>query len=286
LATVENHSVVFEIGSISKVFTSTLLASTVVQEELKLDDNINDHLEFPIKNEVQLQFLTLANHTSGLPRLPSNLNLFLVDQSNPYKDYKEPQLIKYLTEQLQLAEPKYDYSNLGAGLLGYMLTKIHAQSYESLLQEFIAVKYNMNSTTTNRDLIASKLVAGRNEVGKEVSNWDFAVLKGAGGIFSNVEDLSKFAKAQFDPAHNELALTQQKTITVNEKMSLGLGWHIVKSKSGNLHWHNGGTGGYTSSMAIDLINKTGVIILSNVSAFSSKMGNIDKLCFELIETLN
>ena len=69
-------------------------------------------------------------------------------------------------------------------------------------------------------------------------------------------------------------------------MSTGLGWHIIKSKSGTiLNWHNGGTGGYSSSMAIDTKSKNGIIILSNVSAFNQNMGNIDKLCFELIETL-
>lgn len=104
---------------------------------------------------------------------------------------------------------------------------------------------------------------------------------------SNTEDLSKFALAQFDKNNTKLILTQKPTFKVNENMSVGLGWHILKTENeGELIWHNGGTGGYTSSMALDIDKQNGVIILSNVSAYHKKMTNIDKLCFELIETLN
>mgnify|MGYP000138509557 FL=1 len=69
-------------------------------------------------------------------------------------------------------------------------------------------------------------------------------------------------------------------------MGIGLGWHIIKTSSGNdVNWHNGGTGGYSSSMIVDVENKNGIIILSNVSTFNPKMENIDALCFELIKTL-
>ena len=113
------------------------------------------------------------------------------------------------------------------------------------------------------------------------------VLAGAGAILSTVEDLSKFALAQFDKENNELILTQEPTFKVNDNMQIGLGWHILKGETGReLIWHNGGTGGYTSSMGLDIENKNGIIILSNVSAFNEKMGNIDQLLFELIETLD
>ncbi|MEM9858974.1 MAG: serine hydrolase domain-containing protein [Bacteroidota bacterium] len=285
LKTQENRKKIFEIGSITKVFTSTLLADLVVKNELSLEEPINNHLTVEFKDSTKISFIKLANHTSGLPRLPSNLNLFFVDQSNPYKNYKEPELKEYLSQNMELNDNEYSYSNLGAGLLGYVLTQRTSESYESLLQKRILKKYNMVNTTTDRSLVLDQLVKGRNEVGHEVSNWDLGVLVGAGGILSNVQDLSNFATAQFDSTHHALQLTQKITYSKN-KMRLGLGWHIIRTKSTNdLHWHNGGTGGYTSSMALNINQKTGVIILSNVSAFSSKMGNIDKLCFKLIDTL-
>lgn len=287
---IENYKSTFEIGSITKVFTSTLLSNFVNDQKLKLDDNIQDYLDFKINSENKITFKQLANHTSGLPRLPSNLNLLFVEKDNPYKDYDQEKLINYLTGEVELNKEsgiKYEYSNLGAGLLGFELVTISKLSYESLLQKKIFTKYEMVNSTSRRENIQTKLVKGLKPNGETTSNWDFDVLAGGGAIFSTIEDLSKFALAQFDNTNKELALTHKPTFKVNDNMSIGLGWHILKRKNGSeLIWHNGGTGGYTSSMALDLENTNGIIILSNVSAFNKKRRNIDKLCFELIKTLD
>lgn len=287
LSTIDNQKSIFEIGSISKVFTSTLLANFVIEGKVKLNDNINDYLKAPIKNSSKISFIDLANHTSGLPRLPSNLDLTHVDPKNPYKEYKEKELEDYLTNQLELSNKgKYQYSNLGAGILGYTLSKIENDTYEILLQYKIFSKYGMQNSTTDITTIKGNLVKGLNNEGIEVPNWDLAILAGAGAIFSTIEDLSQFAISQFDYSNKELKLTKEKTFELNENMDIGLGWHILKNKSDNLwYWHNGGTGGYSSSMVIDVKTKNGIIILSNVSAFNPNMGNIDKLCFELMKTI-
>ncbi|MCC1485546.1 serine hydrolase domain-containing protein [Winogradskyella immobilis] len=287
ISTIENQKSVFEIGSISKVFTSTLLADFVIEGKVKLNENIGNYLKTSIKNNIEISFVDLANHTSGLPRLPINLDLTKVDLKNPYKEYKEKELKEYLSKHLELSNKgKNQYSNLGAGLLAYILSKISDDKYENLLQNNIFSKYDMQNSTTDITKIKGKLVTGLNNEGKEVPNWDFAVLAGAGGILSTIEDLSYFAISQFDYSNNELKLTREKTFEINENMDIGLGWHIIKSQSENhWYWHNGGTGGYSSSMVIDEKSKNGIIILSNVSAFNPNMGNIDKLCFELMKTL-
>ncbi|MEA3451484.1 MAG: serine hydrolase domain-containing protein, partial [Bacteroidota bacterium] len=289
ISTFENHKSIFEIGSITKVFTSTLLSSFVINNKIKLNDNINDYLNFSLNNEAKISFKKLSNHTSGLPQLPTNLDLQTINPQNPYKEYNEKDLEEYLSDFLELPQnttEKYEYSNLGAGLLGYTLSKIENISYDSLLKTIIFSKYNMKNTTTNFNEIKEVLVKGLDNEGNEVSNWEFSVLVGAGGILSNVEDLSKFAVAQFDKSNKELELTRQKTFDINDDMSIGLAWHIIKSKSGNIWtWHNGGTGGYSSSMVIDTKTKNGIIILSNVSAFNPNMAKIDKLCFELMKTI-
>ena len=156
---------------------------------------------------------------------------------------------------------------------------------EGIMLPVINLSINYKKSAFYDDLIKvkTKLVKGLKPNGKTTSNWDFDVLAGGGAIFSTVEDLSKFALAQFDNSNNELALTQKPTFKVNDNMSIGLGWHILKRKNGGeLIWHSGGTGGYTSSMALDLENKNGIMILSNVSAFNKNMGNIDQLCLSLI----
>ncbi len=288
LEKIENSQSVFEIGSITKVFTSTLLAKLVVNGELNIDDPVNNYLDLEINNDASFTFRQLANHTSGLPRIPPGLYWSAItNASNPYENYDEKKLEKYLTTKLELKKTpgtNHQYSNLGAGLLGYTLTKIKEQSYEQLLQDFIFQPLRMNHSTTDRSKIADKLVKGLKKNGKPASNWDLAALQGAGAILSTVEDLTRFVKANLNPPDSAFVLQQQKTFTVNDNMDIALGWHLLNRPSGRtFHWHNGGTGGYRSSMAIDLDQNKGVILLSNITASHKMAGKIDEMCIKLLE---
>ena len=282
ILTVSNRHRVFEIGSISKVFTATLLADLVLQNKLMLEHQVNTYLSIPFKDSLSFTFQQLANHTAGLPRMPSNFNILKADLQNPYKNYGEEQLEAYLATEMKIEDQgEFAYSNLGAGLLGFTLAKISEMTYEDLLQSRIFSRYQMTSSTTNRSLISDALVGGLNRKGKVTSNWDLNVLVAAGGILSSVSDLSNFATAQFDASNEVLALTRDPTYIgyhLNGAITgVGLGWMIKESAGRQWHWHNGGTGGYTSFMQIDVQNRNGVIILSNVSAFNSKRVNIDSL---------
>lgn len=282
IKSIENQTKVFEIGSITKVFTSTVLTSLVGEGKIKLADDINSYYPFPFKDNVKLNFKELANHTSGLPRLPENMDLS--DEINPYKNYRKTQIEDYLKNFLKLDNPKtYSYSNLGAGLLGYTLGLSQKTSFEELLQKKIFDKYKMKNSFVSSQNLNDKLAKGQNPNGEITSNWDWDALLGAGGVLSTTEDLVKFAEAQFNPENKELVLARTQTFDINKNMKIGLGWHLLKSKNGkDLVWHNGGTGGYSSAMALNTDRITAVIILSNLSAFHLKMRNIDELCFELI----
>ena len=280
----DNQGKVFEAGSITKVFTSTVLASLVQEGTIGLNDSINPYYPFPFKEHRNITFLTLANHTSGLPRLPGNLDLS--EASNPYQHYTEKELEAYLKTIMTFEnEPSetYSYSNLGAGLLGYTLGLTQGTSFEELLQKRVFDRYGMTASFTRSSDAGERLVKGLNAHGDTTSNWDFDVLAGGGCVLSTTADLARFAMAQFNPENRELALTRVPTFAVHDTMKIGLGWHILQSETGQeLIWHNGGTGGYSSSMAINMAEKVAVIILSNVSAFYPASGNIDRLCFALI----
>lgn len=279
---IENQNKIFEIGSITKVFTSTVLASLIENNKLKRSDYINSYYPFPFKDRVTISFESLANHTSGLPRLPQNFDLS--NLADPYKKYNKSDLDQYLKNLLQLdhkALPTYSYSNLGAGLLGYTLGVSQKTTFQDLLQKNVFDKYKMKNSFTNSETLGNRLVKGLNKNGETVFNWNFDVLFGAGGILSTTEDLAKFALAQFNPNNKELTLTRKPTFTVNDKMKIGLGWHILQSENNKtLVWHNGGTGGYSSSIAINIEDKEAVIILSNISEANTL---VDGLCFELLK---
>ncbi|MDF0708654.1 serine hydrolase domain-containing protein [Flagellimonas okinawensis] len=286
--TVQNQQNAFEIGSITKVFTSTLLADFVLENKVELEDPINPFYDVEFKNGQEITFKTLANHTSGLPRMPSNLD-FDISNLDPFSSYDVDQLEYYLSNEMDLSfdeDGTYEYSNVGAGLLGHTLSKIGKQPLNQLFQERIFLKYNMPNSTIGSENVSVFLVQGQSPEGKPVQNWNLASLSGAGDLISTVEDLSEFALAQFENDNKTLALTRTVTHTMSETSSIGLGWHMRKGPSGeNWIWHNGGTGGYTSCMVMDTDNKNGVIILSNVSALGDPMIHIDELCFELMGAL-
>ncbi|MDO6439562.1 serine hydrolase domain-containing protein [Cyclobacterium sp. 1_MG-2023] len=283
----QNKDKVFEIGSITKVFTGTLLANYLVEGEVNLEDQIDKYLGYSLKEDVKITLKQLATHSSGLPRVPASLEALSLE--NPYKDFGEEELKTYLTHDLRMKHKPgevSDYSNLGVGLLGYVLSNKAQMTYEEMLQKEIFSKYGMNASTTIRSKVEDKLVIGLNDKGEEVSNWDMSVLMGAGGILSSVKDMSKFALAQFDSLNRELVLSRTAFFEVTENYSMALGWSVIQTESGAVwNWHNGGTGGYTSSMIIDVKAKNGVIILSNISALGELTNTITSLAPALMDDI-
>ncbi len=291
---VENRDSIFEIGSLSKVFTSVLLSSFVNSGIVKTTDELKSFFSFPLKesslNGKEITLENLANHTSGLPRVdPSMFSALGIDMNNPYKVYDEKALDDYLQHKMKLDTvpgTKFSYSNLGGGLLGFVLCKKANKTYEELVQEYIFRPLGMKNSTTNLALVKGRLVKGRNMDGDTAESWTFTdATAGAGAIRSDAEDLVKFMQANFTE-NKVYDLPRQKTFTDKPGMDIGLGW-IIKTTAGkdDIYWHNGGTGGYRTCLAMDVKKKSGIIILSNVSSFHSQNANIDKLCFALLRSL-
>ena len=145
-----NGDTIFEIGSVTKVFTSLLLADMVQRGEVALADPVAKCLppvaKMPERNRRSIALVDLATHTSGLPRLPTNMSP--KDPNNPYADYSVEQLYRFLS-RYQLSRDigsQYEYSNLGGGLLGYVLALRAGMTYEALVESRICKPLEMNST--------------------------------------------------------------------------------------------------------------------------------------------
>ncbi|AFU68215.1 beta-lactamase-like protein, transpeptidase superfamily [Psychroflexus torquis ATCC 700755] len=281
----DNSASLFQIGSVTKVFTSTLLASLVLDKTLKLTDSLQQFFRFPLAN-TSITLERLSNHTSGLPRLPSNLNLALADPKNPYLTYTEADLEFYLTSEMEVpntTKPIYQYSNLGAGILANALENATDKTFDNLLSEKIFQPLGMKNSTLDSNLVESNLVQGLDQDGNPTPVWDMGVLAGAGGVLSSTADLSKFVKAHFEDTETAFSLTTLSTFLVNANLRIGLGWHILQDERGhNLYWHNGGTGGYSASVFVIPEIQKAVIVLTNVSAFHPKASRIDELGFKLL----
>ncbi len=281
---VENSNRVFQIGSISKVFTSTLLADLVNEEKLKLTDPTYKYLKVKKSKIKEIQLQQLANHTAGFPNMPNNLNLW--SGVNPEKNYSKENLIEYLNKHF-IPESKpgtaFAYSNVAVGILANVLSEAAKMDFEELLQTKIFSKYGMNKSSSRCDKLGDQ-VTGLDAIGNVMPCYDLNALVGAGGISSTVQDLTKFVKAQFDPSNKELALTRKLTHESNNT-SIGLGWFIDSDSLKTTYMHNGAVGGFRSCMVFDTENNYGVVVLSHIGVNNPNAREIDRLCFGLLSML-
>lgn len=264
---------VFEIGSVTKVFTALALANAVTRREVSLDDPVAKLLpgvRVPARGRA-ITLQDLATHTSGLPRLPSNMAP--KDPSNPYVDYTVDQLHAFLASH-QLSRDvgvQYEYSNLGGGLLGHALASRAGVTYEALIDARIVKPLGMRSTRiTVTDEMRARLAVGHSPSGETVSNWDLPTLAGAGALRSTANDLLTFISAAMN-SEGPLASSFARLPTVRRQtgapnLDIALGWHVLRLHGRDLLWHNGGTGGYRSFVGFDPIERVGVVVLSNTGA--------------------
>ena len=285
ISTIDNSTSIFQIGSVTKVFTSTLLAQLILEKQLKLTDSLQNFFEFPL-NEKGITLERLSNHTSGLPRLPSNINLTAVDLRNPYQSYTEADLFYYLESEMEISQgsqPMYQYSNIGAAVLAKALENATDKSFSLLLTEEIFQPLGMLQSSLEEEVPYSQLVQGLDANGKPTPPWDMNQFEGAGEILSTTQDMSTFIKTHFTDLENAYSITTLPTFRVNANLRIGLGWHILNSEDGNdLFWHNGATSGYSASVFMIPETQKGIIILTNVSAFHPKASTIDELGFKLL----
>jgi len=273
---VENRAAVFQIGSITKVFTATLLAQEVVNGRLSLDDpaagQVGIRLRATGRDGAEMTLGHLASHTSGIahhqpPWLGPRAWLGL-HPNEPWKGYDRGRFERYLARELKLRSTpgtEYHYSNIGMSLLGLALSETTGKPYETLLQEGVFGPLGMRSSTTDPDRVRDRVAVGRKVSGAPFPNQDMGALTPSGGIFTSAEDLARFAAAVLAGTDAALELTRRPVFTIADGEQVGLGWHLYTWREGwRILNHNGGIGGYTSTLNVDLENRRAVIVLANV----------------------
>ncbi|HEX3741925.1 MAG TPA: serine hydrolase [Terriglobales bacterium] len=268
-----DSNTIFEIGSISKVFTSLLLADMVQRGEVALTDPVAKYLpagvKMPERGGRQITLEDLSTHTSGLPRLPSNLAP--KNPANPYADYSVEQLYQFLSTY-QLTRDigsQYEYSNLGGGLLGHVLARRAGMDYEALVEKRICGPLGMKDTViTLTPEMKARIATGYDASLQPVSAWDLPTLAGAGALRSTANDLLTLLSAELGYTKSSLAPAMAAMLTVRRPtgqpgLEIALGWHVLTKDGREIVWHNGGTGGYRSFLAFDREGGVGVVVLSN-----------------------
>ena len=271
---------IFEIGSITKTFTATLLAYYVNEGKVKLNDPVTKYLPDSVAANPALKTVTLqslSNHTSGLARMPGNLDFAGADALNPYKNYNKQQLFSYLKSCKLNSAPgeRYDYSNLGVGLLGTILSQISGKAFDQMVAELICKPLMLQSTVQHlSEAKRVNLTAVYNTSGSVTPAWDFDVLAPCGALHSSVNDLLIYARANMNSGADKLgkafALTHQ--ITFSKDLKLGLAWHIIVVDGVEYYFHNGGTYGSSSFLAFNTQKNLAVVILSNSAESTDAIG--------------
>src|SRR5262245_43489768 len=192
---------IFEIGSVTKVFTALVLADMVNRKEVSLDDPaakyLPENVRMPERSGKPITLLDLATHTSGLPAIP---NLKPKDPGNPYTDYSVDDLYQFLSGYELSRDPgsEFEYSNLGAGLLGHVLAYCAGTDYESLIRSRITEPLGMPDTSiTLSASMKQRMATGHSLALAPVANWDLPVLPGAGALRSSANDMLTFLSAFF-----------------------------------------------------------------------------------------
>lgn len=253
---------VFEIGPVTKVFTSLLLAHAAVTRQLPLDTKLADLIPQAAglqRDGVDVTLAHLASHTSGLPRLPKGM---LRDQlfgrgnpSNPYAGLDEATLLAGLerTRVKSMPGDRHMYSNLGAGLLGLALQRFADVDYQTLVDAVICRPLDMVDTAiVLDDSQFSRFATGHDQRGREVASWNLNSLAPAGALRSSARDMRTFLQAQLgltavaEPLQAAMQLSRDRFVGLDAGGHGCLGWTARPLPDDQtLYVHSGVTGGFS-----------------------------------------
>ena len=302
----------YEIGSMTKTFTAILTTELQNQGKLSLDEPIINYLPEFSKSDFDKNKITLRHlitHTSGLVEIPKReypKNIIkLVFRTGkgkifpPRYSMETPDFLKEVSQLKLQNEPgtKFRYSNTGVGLVGKTLERVTGSSFEELLKNRILTPLNMNDTTiTLSDYHKEKLSTGYLYTGKESDRIHIPAITSAGNMYSTVNDLIKFLKAnllleesnlssvlkyclstRMDPMFSFYQRSVSKLAYNVQSTEIGLGWIICNLKNIQVIQHSGGTEGFSTTMMMNPNNKTGVVVLTNAALKDNGMISIKLL---------
>jgi serine-type D-Ala-D-Ala carboxypeptidase/endopeptidase len=281
-----DDTTMYEIGSVSKVFTSLLLANAVVRGEIDLNapavaDN-RAGIRLPSREGRSITWLDLSTHRSGLPRIPFNLATKAL--TDPYRDYDSKMAAEFFKQYKLTRRPgeAQKYSNFGASVLGYLVAEKAGKTYQQLLRERIAEPLEMTDCTVDfSEDQRKRLATPHSQFGIATPPWTFADLPGAGGIQATIRDMLSFAQAQLTPPPGklgeaiELAWKQQRDADASGP-AMGLAWMIAGDHQ--TRWHNGQTGGSHAAIFLNRKNNCAVVVLCNTGAME-----VDQLAMQVVK---
>lgn len=261
---------IFQIGSVTKVFTTLLLADMALKGEVRLDDPAARYLPEGVsmpRTGADITLADLATHMSGLPSMPTNFDL--AAEPDPYEAYRVEDLWSFLSSyDPERAPGEYEYSNLGVSLLGRLLALEAGTDYETLLTERVLAPLGLTSTAiTLTSEQEGRLAPGFDRNLEPVHTWEMKTLQASGSLRSSVNDLMTLLDAELGFTETPLSAAMAHQLAAVRRPASGttqlLGWSERSFQGVTVIGHDGGKQGYRSAVLFDPDRKVGVVILSN-----------------------
>lgn len=276
----------FEYGSISKTFVALLLADMSLARLLALDDPVEAALGQPLRDSAgaAITWADLATHRSGLPRLPTNIKPKV--DADPYADYTAADLSAFVTgwKAAVPRDSRWEYSNLGFGLLGHALALKAGKPFSELMRERVLKPLQLDEiqfAATGRPVPG--LLQGHDAQRKPVPAWHFDVLAGAGVLVGSARSLARYAQAAAGlidtplAAAFELAMAPRAALAGPGPGRIGLAWMVGPLNGRSVANHDGGTFGFSSSLFVDRSTRRASLVLANA------MVPVNDLALHLLE---
>jgi len=277
-----NDETIYEIASVTKTMTGTLVAQAVLDGKLNLDDDIrkylnNDYPNFQYKNEV-ITIKHLITHTSRLPANWTGVeDAFKKGGDNVFqklveigKNYTKEMFFEQMENAVLDTIPGviYEYNNLAPNLMAHILENVYQKPFDELLNDFIFKKNGMTSTKMRLSKEEqSRFANGYNGKGRLMPHVPIPTWGAAGGIKSTTPDLIKYMRLQLDTTNATIIESHRLNFTVNSNFSLGYYWNIGNNSDGTIHYsHHGGAAGMQNLFSVYPAYNMAVSIITNSSA--------------------
>ncbi len=261
-----NKNSIFEIASITKILTSNLIATAVIDHKFKVDDYMDNFLpkgyvlHENLKNKIRIS--DLASHQSGLPDIDFG-KLIAQDPQQPVNSVTEETLTTMINNCSELKDyGRYRYSTVGYTLLGQILENVYGKPYDQIIGEKIIRPLRMKNTLTKEFNVKNR-TTGHNPNGgiQEFFKWN--VTAPAGLIKSNAADMVKFliAVLNHETAVGQAALMTEKIFYKDENRDMGLGINILTDDYDTYYLKTGDSMGQSSIICYNRAKSWGIVIL-------------------------
>lgn len=279
----------FEIGSVSKTLTATLLADLIERGEARLDDPLVDYLPegtaVPEFEGAPILLRHIVTHTSGLPPLPPGG--LVSDMADPYAKLTPQALLAALSDVTLDRAPgtRFEYSNYASMLLSYAVARRAGGEFDVLLRERVFTPLAMDGAHLSEPPAGVRTAAGHTPNAQATGAWHFdPALAGVGGVRATLDDMVHYVQAHLGQRPSALdaalARTRQPVDTASGQ-PMAMSWMLAPLEGRTVHAHEGGTGGFSSFVAFDTERKRGVVVLSDTALTS--VGGLGSLGLHLLD---